>query len=272
MRVVNHRLVDDAGAVTFSRSPNQSGALTPEYLVIHYTAGRNAASSVEWLLNPAARASAHLLIGRDGATTQLVAFNRRAWHAGASRWAGRDGVNGFSIGIELDNPGKLERRAGGWTTAWGDPVAPADVIEAVHPNGGPVCGWHAYSGEQLDALRSVAALLVQRYRLKDVIGHDHVAPLRKTDPGPAFPMGALRAAALGRDDDAPTVYLATAVLNIRNGPGVEHPKLEFGPLPKNTRLEVIGELGVWRQVDLLDEFDGDSHRTGWVHSHYLAKA
>ena len=271
MRVRNHRLLgaDDA-PVEFRQSPNQSsGTIVPEYLVVHYTAGRSASSSIEWLCDKDARASAHLVIDRKGAITQLVAFNRKAWHAGVSRWAGRDGVNAFSIGIELDNPGKLTRLTNGWASAWGDAVDGDKVLEATHKNGGAACGWHTYSAEQLEALRRVAACLVNHYGLKDVVGHDDIAPGRKTDPGPAFPMVSFRSAVLGRQQESRALFRATAVLNIRNGPGVEHEKLAFGPLPQGTLLEAIGESGVWRQVDVQDEIDGDTHRTGWVHGHYI---
>lgn len=273
MKVVSHRLLhDDDTPVKFDKSPNQSGEIGPEYLVIHYTAGRSASSSVNWLTNRDAQASAHLVIGRDGSVTQLVAFNRKAWHAGVSRWAGRDNVNSFSIGIELDNPGKLTRNADGWMSAWGDPVAPGQVVEAVHKNGGSLTGWHTYSGEQLEMLRDVATCLVRKYNLRDIIGHDDIAPSRKSDPGPAFPMDSIRSAALGRVQETADVHRTTATLNIRSGPGVEHEKLDFGPLPDGTQLELIGENGVWRKVDVLDEIDGDTHRTGWVHGHYIAPA
>lgn len=271
MKILNHRLATESGAdVEFLRTPNQSGPMTPEYLVVHYTAGRDAASSIEWLLDRRAQASAHLVIARDGQMTQLAAFNRTAWHAGESRWAGRGGVNGFSIGIELDNPGKLEHHENGWFTLWGDPVDDGRVVLSAHKNGGGVCGWHSYPAEQLTVLRDVAAALVIRYDLKDVIGHDDIAPGRKSDPGPAFPMGSLRSGALGRREESPAVFRATARLNIRSGPGVEWDTLPFGPLPAESRLEVIEQRGVWRLVDVLDEIDGDTHRTGWVHAHYLS--
>ncbi len=48
------------------------------------------------------RVSAHCLIRRDGEIVQYVPFHRRAWHAGVSRFAGREHCNDFSIGIELE--------------------------------------------------------------------------------------------------------------------------------------------------------------------------
>ena len=70
MHVSSNVLTDDDGVrVPVVPSPNASGALRPEYLVMHFTAGRDAASSIRWLTSPDAKASAHLVIGRDGAAT-----------------------------------------------------------------------------------------------------------------------------------------------------------------------------------------------------------
>ena len=90
MKIIDHRLCDDRGnPVRFEESPNASNGIQPEYCVLHYTAGASAESSVRWLCNPEAKASAHLVIGRDGSITQLVAFDRKAWHAGKSEWRNR---------------------------------------------------------------------------------------------------------------------------------------------------------------------------------------
>ena len=95
MKIQNHRLIaDDGKPVSYVETPNKSGVMTPEFLIMHYTAGSSAEGSVAWMCNPAAKAAAHLVIGRDGSLTQLAAFNRVAWHAGKSVWAGRSGLNG----------------------------------------------------------------------------------------------------------------------------------------------------------------------------------
>lgn len=105
MKILAHKLVQDDGTpIPFVRSPDQSGEVQHDFLVMHYMAGRSAESSVNWLTNPDSRASAHVVIGRDGSITQLVAFNRRAFHVGRSAWLGFDGLNSFSLGPRTGAP------------------------------------------------------------------------------------------------------------------------------------------------------------------------
>ena len=275
LRVKNHRLHRDGVQVPFVRSPNQSGAIVPESLVIHFTAGRSAESSLRWLTDARAKASAHLVIGRDGQVTQLVAFNRKAWHAGRSEWAGRSGLNAFSIGIELDNMGALERRSDGSWGAWFGARVPADeVTEAVHRHETVPRGWHAFTEVQLDVALEVSATLVDHYGLTDLLGHDDVAPRRKQDPGPAFPMAHFRGRVFGRSGEEPAApaYVTTTVLNIRVGPGTEHDRLEGGPLPAGCRLELLEEDGIWKRVDVVDAVGEAMDLVGWVHGRYVRAA
>lgn len=95
--------------------------------------------------------SAHFVLQRDGRAVQYVSADHRAWHAGLSRWRGRDNCNDFSIGIELEG---LE----------GDTFEPA----------------------QYQALTALLQALSRRYPLRAIAGHEHVAPGRKQDPGPGF--------------------------------------------------------------------------------------
>jgi AmpD protein len=97
------------------------------------------------------RVSAHFLVRRDGSVLQFVATVQRAWHAGVSAFAGRERCNDFSIGIELEGTDEV-------------PFEPA----------------------QYRSLASLTVALQARHRLQDVAGHQHVAPGRKTDPGPCF--------------------------------------------------------------------------------------
>jgi N-acetylmuramoyl-L-alanine amidase len=199
MKIANHRLVDGE-AVTFVGTANQSAGIRPLYLVMHYTAGLGLDGTVAWLRNPAAKASAHLVIGRDGRIVQMVAFNRRAWHAGISRWGDIEGLNAYAIGIELDNAGRLQRRGdGAWVHPASGRVLPAsEVIEAQHKAEPRLAGWHAFTAAQLSAAAAVARVLHGRYGFIDVLGHDDIAPGRKVDPGPAFPMGSFATQVMGR--------------------------------------------------------------------------
>ena len=103
------------------------------------------------------RVSAHFLIRRNGELIQFVSCNKRAWHAGASRWEGRDNCNDFSIGIELE----------------GSDNTP-------------------YTAHQYRTLGRLVKALYRRYKFRHVAGHSDVAPGRKTDPGPAFDWMRLR--------------------------------------------------------------------------------
>lgn len=161
------------------------------FLVIHFTSGASAQSSIDFWKSPAAKgASAHIVIDRDGTIYQCRPFNVTCGHAGKSRWhdkrATYNGLNTCSIGIELANAGDDEKLA--------LRQSHLPLVSARHKNGGPVKKWEAYPVAQLNACEEVAKALVQRYKLDDVIGHEDIAPERKNDPGPAFPMGNLRVA------------------------------------------------------------------------------
>lgn len=171
--------------------PAQAKMGVRRFLVIHFTAGATAKSSVDFWRTPAAKeAEAHIIIDRDGTVYQVLPTNQRADHAGKSRWVdpntGKEykNLNSCSIGIELAN--------GGDSASLIKRFSSLPPVKARHKNGGPVKDWEAYPQVQLDALREVAAALVERYNLDDVVGHDDIAPDRKSDPGPAFPMEAFR--------------------------------------------------------------------------------
>jgi N-acetylmuramoyl-L-alanine amidase len=176
--------------------PGGSAMLIRRALVIHFTAGTTAQNSIEfWETNEAKGASAHIVIDRDGTIYQCRPFNQTCGHAGVSRWAdpktGRrfSGLNSCSIGIELANAGDSDP-----ALAWAREQSGFASIRAVHRNGGRVTDWEVYPAAQLAACEAVSKLLVARYRLDDITGHDCIAPTRRTDPGPAFPLHALREA------------------------------------------------------------------------------
>lgn len=105
--------------------------------------------------------SSHLLIRRSGEVVQYVPFQQRAWHAGASTYEGREKCNDFSIGIELE--------------------------------GADDC---AYEPVQYVVLARIVVALCRAYpslSTDRITGHEHIAPGRKTDPGPAFDWPRLKA-------------------------------------------------------------------------------
>ena len=101
--------------------------------------------------------SAHFFIRRGGELIQFVSCDQRAWHAGESQHAGRSNCNDFSIGIELEG---LD----------GDTFTP----------------------EQYESLISLLPVLAMHYPLKHTVGHEHIAPDRKKDPGSGFSWGFLQ--------------------------------------------------------------------------------
>ncbi|HET7462595.1 MAG TPA: N-acetylmuramoyl-L-alanine amidase [Longimicrobium sp.] len=292
MKIVNHLLVNDDGSpVRFVKTPNMGGEFKPTILVMHFTAGSSANESINWLANPEAKASAHIVIGRDGKVTQQVPFNRVAWHAGKSEWKGIVGLNSHSIGIELDNPGKMVKKGDHWAAVtFGGSFPDSDVLVATHKNESSPAGWYKYPEAQLAVAREVAKAIVQAYGLKEVIGHDDISPGRKVDPGPAFPMDSFRAAVLGgaapaaqtaapaqpaatsqpAAQPAGSFFTVTAELNIRSGPGASNPTVQGSPLASGTVVQGFEDNGGWKRVAVAQ---GSKHGvTGWVSAKFLKAA
>jgi N-acetylmuramoyl-L-alanine amidase len=163
-------------------------------LVLHFTGGASAASSVVAMRER--RVSAHIVVDRNGVIFQCRPFNMTASHAGVSRWrdptSGKlyDGMNNYGIGIEIANAG-----ASSAALSWARRQPEfAGTMFARHRNGGPVQEWEKFPALQLEAVSELSQVLVHRYNLDDLTGHDCVSPERKVDPGPAFPMEAIRLA------------------------------------------------------------------------------
>lgn len=270
MQIVNHRLVAELGdTVRYMESPHMGGPLQAECMLIHYTGSRSADAAIRWLTQPAARASAHLVIGRDGVVTQLVPLDRIAFHAGPSWWNGRPGLNSRAIGIELDNAGCLTRLGDHWQTWFGSTLEAKEVIEAAHPLGGPVRGWHAYTQEQLVSALAVGSLLVEHYGVRTVLGHDEVTDGLKLDPGPAFPMETFRSTVLGRHDERPQLLQLQRPFILRRGAGIQFEAACEAPLPTGTQVVVLQSEGSWRLVDVIQASELPA-LLGWIHSRYLA--
>lgn len=268
--LANHRIKLAAGGkLSMVKSPNFGGQLDPRYLVIHYTAGQNATAAVSWLASKESKASAHAVIGRDGSITQLVPFNRIAFHSGVSSWDGINGLSPYSIGFELDNAGRLKRVGDSWISWFGRTYPDEEVLVAVHKHDTASYGWHTYTEEQIQSALELGSALFGRYNLIDVVGHDDIAPRRKWDPGPAFPMHSFRSKVVGRISSTPQILETARSLHLRSGPGYQHPKLLPTPLPKEIQLEVLDKDGIWYMVDVVEEFEGDMDIQGWVHSRHL---
>lgn len=251
--------------VKLKSTPNKGGEFIPKYLVFHFTAGRSCESSVDWLCNPKAKASAHLVVGRDGNIVQLAPFNEITWHAGKSSWHGLIGMNHYSIGIELDNAGKLTKIGSKYKTWFQSEILENNVIQAKHKNETDIGYWHDYTDIQIERAQLLASLLVDHYKLKGVLGHEDIAPGRKNDPGPAFPFEQISAYAFGRMDDEDEVYTVNIDgLNIRKGPGIEFDTVAK-PLLAKTEIFVIETHGHWSRVNVRNSNDTE----GWVNNKFI---
>ncbi len=123
-----------------------------EYVILHYTE-MNFDGAMERLCDSAAKVSAHYLIKEDGTIFQLVDDAGVAWHAGKSSWQEKEGLNEYSIGIELDNTGDK-----------------------------------AFDSRQMVSCLRLCGMLKTKHTIKqeNFIGHSDIAPSRKIDPGIFF--------------------------------------------------------------------------------------
>jgi len=193
-----HKLYHPEG-VEYIPSPDHGGEITPEAIILHYTAGSSAKSDVRWLtMRDEIYVSAHLVIGRAGEVTQLIPFNQRAYHAGRSSWEGRQELNGWSIGIEFANWGKL-RRVDNECLSWSGTLITKERIAQVADT-----YWETFYTTQLEIGKVICSLLLKTYPIKYILGHYEVAPGRKIDPGGAFPLEAFRPDVLRKKTDTLT--------------------------------------------------------------------
>lgn len=270
--IIREHLIEGEG-IKFKESPNHSGmfdAGLPDTIIVHYTAGSSAASSVRTLCDPNSKASAHLVVGRDGSITQLVSFNTIAWHAGKSNYQGRVGFNKYSISIEIDNAGRLTKSGAGYTAWFGKVYPEMDVVEAIHRNESRPGYWHTYTEKQIDAVFDICVNLVNTYNISMILGHEEIAPGRKVDPGPAFPLDKLCERVLLRermeDGEVEPWFrqhsgLVTAYkLNIRSSP-IRSAATVASPLSRGIVVDILQESRGWYEVEV--------HTRGWVKKDYI---
>jgi N-acetylmuramoyl-L-alanine amidase len=137
-------------------SPNwrERGNAALKYVVIHGTCMKSDDEAIARLRDPVVELSSHYLITRSGELVQLVDERYSAWHAGLSHWDGIKNLNDWSIGIEIGNDGK-----------------------------------EPYGDAQYTTLIELLKDIQSRHKAikpENVVGHDDIAPGRKTDPGKHF--------------------------------------------------------------------------------------
>lgn len=130
------------------------GLRKPNYVIIHHTAQNSTAQTLKTFTMEKTQVSAHYVIGRDGATYQMLNDYLRAWHGGAAKWGNETDINSASIGIELDNN-----------------------------------GFEPFSSAQINSLLKVLDNLKRTHGIPaaNFIGHSDIAPGRKVDPNKTFP-------------------------------------------------------------------------------------
>jgi N-acetylmuramoyl-L-alanine amidase len=164
-------LPDSCGVADIVLSPNhdeRKDGRRPDMILLHYTGMPDANGALERLTSPSSKVSSHYFVFEDGRVVQLVSESRRAWHAGASLWAGETDINSCSIGIEIVNPGH----------DYGYPDFPA---------------------RQIAAVTALCRGILTRFAIpaERVLAHSDVAPSRKQDPGEKFPWRTLHDSGVG---------------------------------------------------------------------------
>src|ERR1700716_4767266 len=140
----------------------------PDMILLHYTGMPDVEGALARLCTAGPDVSAHYVVLEDGRIVQCVPEAKRAWHAGASSWAGEEDVNSCSIGVEIVNRGH----------DWGYPEFPLRQIAAV-----------------IALCRGI--MLRRNVPSHRVLAHSDVAPARKQDPGEKFPWHSLANSGVG---------------------------------------------------------------------------
>jgi hypothetical protein len=162
----------------------------PEGMVVHFTAGSSAESSISWGKE---QGYAFFMVKKDGTLVQTHSLKRWGHHAGSSSWPGLgSGISNKTVGVEVDCAGGLDMKAGK-LTSWFGRVVPERLARYSKANANIKAGWYeAYTPEQEDTLFRLAVWLKKNnpkvFNLDYVVGHDEVAPARKNDPGAALSM------------------------------------------------------------------------------------
>lgn len=281
MKIVNHRLVE-GGLVQKYRRPQRSKSPTDktygpfddgklEAVIIHYTAAGT--KSTLNTLRGKAGVSVQIVIDPDGKIYQMLDFNEIAWHAGKSEWDGKEDWNRRSIGIELVNYGPLTRDDNGtYRNIYNGKMPQDQVFMGKHKNDSAESFlWHKYPQAQLDSCYQLTRLLVHYYSLPLVLGHDDISPIRKVDPGPAFPMEDFKNAVYSQSTTGetsfkdPRSFLPFGKAKVHT-PG-DFLNLRSQPIIKNSTK--IGALAHGSEVDILDDTYQQSAAKGRVNNRWI---
>jgi len=249
MKIVKHWLEkeNDTEKIVISKSGNAGDLIDPDYVVIHYTATKDANSAINWFMNTSSnpdRIAAHIVLDYDGTITQLVPFNQKANHAGTSTWDGVDFFNSHSVGIEIVNPGFAGKQIND------------KVIKASHKHkfwaGKEFSFWYAYPPAQIKALYKICKLLFETYHLVNAVGHDDISPGRKSDPGPAFPWDDFKKNVFGAANNTGNIYkVKNNGVNMRASASTNAAIIK--KLDAGYEVGLIETNGQWSRVYLVDK-------------------
>ena len=119
-------------------------------VVLHATVG-SLSATLGWFSNPESGVSAHYVVAKTGRIYQMVEEERRAHHAGASSFQGREDFNRFSVGIEIVNKND---------------------------------GQDAYPPDQFEAVVNLVDYLAAKYDIERqwIVTHADISTVGKTDP------------------------------------------------------------------------------------------
>lgn len=269
--IENHLLKGNVfeNEIKFYPTPNQGGTIKPSLIVIHHTGGSLAKfNSVKYLQNSSSKASAHIVIEYDGTISQMVAFNKKAWHAGVSSYNGVKNVNDFSIGIEIVNPGKLNSEGKSYFgTSFKDYELKETSLKESPYHGAGL--WLPFSKEQESSLITLCKELCKNYKIENIVGHYDIAPGRKFDPIPLFNFKELKEIVFGRNCSTSQVRNIVN-LNLRSLRNLSKDSI-IDTIPKNTPLEVLKfqfdeNNEKWFLVEVV--ING-VEKSGWVLGEYL---
>ncbi len=179
-------------------------------IVLHYTGMKTAKGALDRLCDPAAEVSAHYFIDEDGVCLQLVDDDKRAWHAGASYWAGETDINSHSIGIEIVNPGHE-------------------------------FGYQPFPEKQLTTLAALCKIKIEEWSISpaSILAHSDITPARKQDPGELFPWQRLAEQDIGLWPAPQEMDVEAAVDLVNNQDALHELFVSFGYNPMGDFGDIV---------------------------------